>query len=168
MPSYYEYEGIISHRRLFNLTLVINSFGAASEFNREKFTGYIEDIAKDINGIDLKPFLARTIKSIENKEEITTESLNQLSILNAVSYMSRLEPNWSFLCARLLLNTLYSKAKVNRNEEDSSTKYGSFLNLINMLTEQGIYHKNLLETYTEEEINELGKCIHIHWNLYIS
>lgn len=141
------------------MTLVINSFGAASEFNREKFTGYIEDMAKDINGIDLKPFLARTIKSIENKEEITTESLNQLSILNAVSYMSRLEPNWSFLCARLLLNTLYSKAKVNRNEEDSSNKYGSFYNLINMLTEQGIYHKNLLETYTEEEINELGKCI---------
>lgn len=140
------------------MTMIRNARNEVREFDAAAYTAYIEEVAKEVGGLSIKPFLNRTIKSIERKEEMDTEALDQLSILNALSYMEREAPRWTFLAARLFLNTLYEKAAVQRGEE-IGTRYGSFRNLIDRLVKEGIYTEDLMTSYSEAEMKELEATI---------
>ncbi|MBM7694204.1 ribonucleoside-diphosphate reductase alpha chain [Peribacillus deserti] len=77
-------------------------------------------------------------------------------VLECLASMSELEPQWTFAAARIHLVRLYWEAKRNRESEDN---YGSLYELIERLTAMGIYHKDLLHSYSREEIEVLGTFI---------
>ncbi|WP_409291061.1 ribonucleoside-diphosphate reductase subunit alpha [Peribacillus sp. SCS-37] len=77
-------------------------------------------------------------------------------ILECLASMSELEPDWTYAAARIHLARLYAEAEINRGEEGG---YGSLYNLIAELAGMGIYHQDLLELYSMEEIEEIGGWI---------
>lgn len=89
---------------------------------------------------------------------MTDEKVANVLILAALERISMEEPDWTYVAADVYLNELYRKAADSRGY-DKKEKYGSFYQLIQELTKIGIYNKQLLKTYTEEEINEIASVI---------
>jgi len=81
-----------------------------------------------------------------------------LLIKHALENIDEANTKWTYLAARIYLHNLYRKAAENRGYA-SSNEYGSFYELIKLLTEKGIYTKNLLKKYSREEIEHFGKVI---------
>ena len=77
------------------------------------------------------------------------------SMLYALNRISMDEPDWTFLAAEIYGGELYRKAAESRNYQPDQ-KYGDFYALIDKLSRIGIYSDELLNTYSEEEIAELG------------
>ncbi|MEK1828409.1 ribonucleoside-diphosphate reductase subunit alpha [Priestia megaterium] len=100
----------------------------------------------------------KVIQTVTVKENMTDEKVANVLILAALELISMEEPDWTYVAADVYLNELYRKAADNRGY-DKKEKYGSFYQLIQELTKIGIYNKQLLKTYTEEEINEIASVI---------
>lgn len=88
----------------------------------------------------------------------TAKDANQHALFYSLNQIAMDQPQWTFVAARLFLNELYEKAAANRGYS-RSLKYGSFFNLIQTLTNKGIYSPDLLNLYSKEEIEELAKGI---------
>ncbi|WP_078552724.1 ribonucleoside-diphosphate reductase subunit alpha [Bacillus alkalicellulosilyticus] len=83
---------------------------------------------------------------------------NQQALFYSLHNIAMDQPNWTFVAAQLYLNELYQKAATNRGY-DSGLKYGDFYSLLSVLSEMGIYNKGLIECYSKEDIDDLGKEI---------
>ncbi|MFE8699395.1 ribonucleoside-diphosphate reductase subunit alpha [Cytobacillus sp. FJAT-54145] len=118
-----------------------------------------EYVLKTINlasakfGIDATE-LKKRLNELKGREN----EANQQALFYALNRIAMDEPNWTFVAAHLYLNELYEKAALNRNYE-SSLKYGNFYQLINLLTQKGIYSPDIIKNYSEQEINELAEAI---------
>lgn len=107
--------------------------------------------AEKIYNLDVAPLLAKL-------ETLGHEAKAEQSLIYALNRISMAEPDWTFVAAELYLEELYEKAAKNRNYP-AQDKYGDFYKLVKNLSEVGIYSSDLMESYSEEEIKELGKEI---------
>lgn len=105
--------------------------------------------AEKVYSLDVAPLLAKL-------ETLGHEAKAEQSLLYALNRISMAEPDWTFAAAELYLEELYERAAKNRNYPVQD-KYGDFYQLVKNLTAIGIYSEDLLESYSEWEINELGK-----------
>ncbi|WP_096273015.1 ribonucleoside-diphosphate reductase subunit alpha [Paucisalibacillus globulus] len=88
-------------------------------------------------------------------DEFTIEKAADYLAKKALENMDEANPNWTFVASRFLLQSLYHQAANNRGY-DGAKKYGNFYNLLEMLTEGGIYTPKLLDKYSKEEIDFLA------------
>ncbi|WP_019153287.1 ribonucleoside-diphosphate reductase subunit alpha [Robertmurraya massiliosenegalensis] len=96
------------------------------------------------------------IDEIEQQQYSTDNaSFKQMVLQYALNRVDMVEPNWTFLAAQMLLLDLYEQAASSRGY-DPSQKYGDFYQLIQKLSDIGIYSKDLLESYNQKEIEQLG------------
>lgn len=123
-----------------------------------ELTAYIERLKKEFTQLDFSLYEEKVIQTVTVKENMTDEKVANVLILAALERISMEEPDWTYVAADVYLNELYRKAADNRGY-DKKEKYGSFYQLIRELTKIGIYNKQLLKTYTEEEINEIASVI---------
>jgi ribonucleoside-diphosphate reductase alpha chain len=92
------------------------------------------------------------LKKIGNLEDSV---IYEQSLFYALNQISMTGPNWTFLAANLYLQELYRNASRSRGYNPES-KYGDFYTLITELTKIGIYSEDLLQDYSNEEIEILG------------
>ncbi|MEJ9311721.1 ribonucleoside-diphosphate reductase subunit alpha [Priestia megaterium] len=123
-----------------------------------ELTAYIERLKKEFTQLDFSLYEEKVIQTVTVKENMTDEKVANVLILAALERISMEEPDWTYVAADVYLNELYRKAGDNRGY-DKKEEYGSFYQLIQELTKIGIYNKQLLKTYTEEEINEIASVI---------
>ncbi|MGE7715599.1 ribonucleoside-diphosphate reductase subunit alpha [Priestia megaterium] len=123
-----------------------------------ELTAYIERLKKEFTQLDFSLYEEKVIQTVTVKENMTDEKVANVLILAALERISMEEPDWTYVAADVYLNELYRKAADNRGY-NKKEKYGSFYQLIQELTKIGIYNKQLLKTYTEEEINEIASVI---------
>ncbi|PFQ84204.1 ribonucleoside-diphosphate reductase subunit alpha [Priestia megaterium] len=123
-----------------------------------ELTAYIERLKNEFTQLDFSLYEEKVIQTVTVKENMTDEKVANVLILAALERISMEEPDWTYVAADVYLNELYRKAADNRGY-DKKDKYGSFYQLIQELTKIGIYNKQLLKTYTEEEINEIASVI---------
>ncbi|WP_412899420.1 ribonucleoside-diphosphate reductase subunit alpha [Bacillus sp. 1P02SD] len=88
----------------------------------------------------------------------STFEANQHALFYSLNRIAMDQPNWTYLAAHLYLNELYEKAATSRNYK-SALKYGSFHKLIEELTNKGIYSREIVNSYSKDEIFELEKII---------
>lgn len=85
------------------------------------------------------------------------EQANTLEILTkaAVELITPESPNWEFIASRLLL------LQIERSiiEEENKLYIDSFYGKIAYLTDQNLYGRYILEGYTKNEVEELGRYI---------
>jgi ribonucleoside-diphosphate reductase alpha chain len=98
------------------------------------------------------------IKLTEQKPWLSEDEWVQQMVLDCLSQLNEEEPVWTYDAANLFLEYLYYKASINRGFSFIN-KYGDFYTLLQLLTKKGIYNRNLLDRYSCEEIDILGKCI---------
>ncbi|MCM3570250.1 ribonucleoside-diphosphate reductase subunit alpha [Neobacillus mesonae] len=107
--------------------------------------------ASEKYNLDMSPFYEK----ISGLEE---SSLYEQSLLYALNQISMEKPDWTFVAANLYLHELYRSVSEIRGYPHEK-KYGDLFSLISELTQMGIYSKELLQDYSKEEIQLLGKEI---------
>src|SRR5699024_10843376 len=80
------------------------------------------------------------------------------ALFYALNHIAMDEPGWTFVAAQMYLKQLYQEAAANRGYP-AEEKYGDFYELIQILTDKGIYSDDLLAFYDQEEIVALGREI---------
>lgn len=117
-----------------------------------------ESITNWANGLNIKTEKYQDkVEKLWNPNQ-TLADQSDLLIKHALENIDEAETAWTYFAARIYLQTLYEKAAVNRGY-DRSTSYGPFYNLIQQLTEKGIYSTKLLSAYTKEEIEYFGSML---------
>ncbi|WP_160725783.1 ribonucleoside-diphosphate reductase subunit alpha [Bacillus sp. USDA818B3_A] len=97
-----------------------------------------------------------TTQLLQRIADLEESSRKEESLLYALNQISMADPNWTFLAAHLYLNELYHQAAKHRGFEPEE-KYGDFYTLLTYLTKIGIYNEEILNEYSKEEIETLGK-----------
>ncbi|WP_421383692.1 ribonucleoside-diphosphate reductase subunit alpha [Bacillus salacetis] len=109
-------------------------------------------------GLSFEAYEQKVIQTIEAKEDMTEEQIENILILASVERISSNEPDWTYVAADIYLRRLYRLSAEARGTE-ASKGYGSFYELISLLEDFGIYDKRLLQQYSREEIEALEKMI---------
>lgn len=113
--------------------------------------------------LDTSKFQSRVLKWLDRNEDADEEKVSKKLIQTALENVDIDAPDWTYIAARALLNSMYRDAAINRGYVGMN--YGSFYKLIEDLSvvPQGkrysTYKPELLQSYTEQEINELGAAI---------
>ncbi|MBP2258908.1 ribonucleoside-diphosphate reductase alpha chain [Virgibacillus campisalis] len=120
-----------------------------NENEQEKVLRLIGNLAQDLS-INIDYYLEKSTRAVKNN--MSDEAATEILIKNALENIDEASPAWTFLASRLYLQTLYKKAANNR-DYDAGLKYGSFYELVKLLTDEGIYSAHIMDKYSEEEIN---------------
>ncbi len=118
-------------------------------------------------GLNVDPLELETDAKIQFRDGITTEEIQAVLIRTAAEKVSPSAPDWQYAAARLLLYDLYKKVAHIRGYEvkdELSKEYKTyntegFADFVKRYVEEGIYGRYLLESYTEDELAELGAYI---------
>ncbi|MFE4029338.1 ribonucleoside-diphosphate reductase subunit alpha [Priestia sp. YIM B13551] len=97
---------------------------------------------------------------LESRPNLSLREASDQAILRALDELDIEDgrPNWTYVANALFVEQLYTEAAETRRY-DVKELYGSLYTLIQKLVEESIYHTNILEDYTEEEINTLQGLI---------
>ncbi|RRN72283.1 ribonucleoside-diphosphate reductase subunit alpha [Peribacillus simplex] len=135
-----------------------------SENDTETNSIQLEMLSKEFEGrLDMEKFKKRFIKWLDRKSDSTDEQASKKLIQLALESVDIDAPDWTFVAAAELLNTMYRDAQANRGYEGMS--YGPFYELLTELSQLSegqrypIYKSELLASYTKAEIEELGSVI---------
>ncbi|WP_280770944.1 ribonucleoside-diphosphate reductase subunit alpha [Salipaludibacillus daqingensis] len=97
-----------------------------------------------------KPFLER-LKAMTSQHQ--TEA--NIPVMAALDQLTAQEADWTFVASKLYSHNLYEEVSSERH----IPAYEQFSLLIKQLVEQGFYKKELIEEYSEEELQHLGSYI---------
>ena len=128
------------------------------EKSLKELDAHLERLEEKFPTIDFTAYQEKVTDTVLAKGGMSSHKLTNVLTLAALERISMEEPDWTYVAADAYLTDLYRKASENR-EYNKEEQYGSLYELIQILTEKGIYNKMLLEVYTEEEINELATVI---------
>lgn len=135
-----------------------------SEFDKERFLNFFDDIVKDsdekLNESVVQEIKNECIEYIESMNEIEASVLFDIIIRYANDKIDKDNPKLTYLSASALRRKLYKEASKNRGYYYKN-QYGDYLNLVVKLIEQGIYDDCLLKDYTEEDIKQASNFIEI-------
>jgi ribonucleoside-diphosphate reductase alpha chain len=125
----------------------------------QDFQSLLQKLSQQFPHLDFSRLSMKAEQMAEQKPWLSSSDLIEELILECLGYISVEEPDWTFAAAKLFASLLYKEAAANRGYDPGETGYGPFYPLIEHLTEIGIYHPVLLETYTKQEIEELEAAI---------
>ena len=136
-----------------NATTTINVTkrdGSVQSFDLEKVHRVLEWAVEDISGVSMSEIELKS--NIQLYDKIPAYDIHELLIKSAAELISDHTPNYQFVAARLISYKL-------RKEVYGDYQPWSLLEIIKTNVERGVYDKDILEKYTEDEINELNDYI---------
>ncbi|MCF6138959.1 ribonucleoside-diphosphate reductase subunit alpha [Alkalihalobacillus berkeleyi] len=93
--------------------------------------------------------------SIQQDMKDPSSQINTI-LLEGLSRITQEEPDWTYVCARIYLQSIYEEACINRG---LSKPYDHFYDLLERLIEKGLFDRSLLNTYSKSEVDELQEVI---------
>jgi ribonucleoside-diphosphate reductase alpha chain len=139
---------------------VLKRSGKTEVINLEKIHKVLEWSVSDSGGLTFA-LDGVSVSQVEVSSQlaffdgIKTADIHETIIKSAADLISEKNPNYAIMAARLNIFHLRKKAFKQFTPTD-------FYTHINALTKKGIYDADILEKYTQSEINELGDYIN-HW-----
>lgn len=128
------------------------------QWDTEQLAFYYEEKFKRFPLLKTDPVIQKIKQQLTHKQSYSLHQATQLMILASLDQISIEEPDWTYLAADLYLDRLYDQAAITRSY-DPEQPYGSFYELIALLTEKQLYSSKLLDAYSKEEIEEIGSFI---------
>ena len=128
--------------------------GYTEPLNLEKLHKMVETACEGLSGVSASQ--VEMSSGVQFYNGIDTETIQQVLIKSAADLISLDNPNYQFVAARLLLfsirKSLYGKIK------DHPTFYEHIQTCVN----ESVYAPEILEKYTEADLNTLGSYIDHH------
>lgn len=138
-----------------NKILVQKRDGDLVPFNVAKIKKAIEWACE---GLKVNPLELESRISLNVKNNMSTVQIQEslISIALSLTNIEKFENlDWRFVASRLLLLNLYKESKRTRGHDYFG--YGSYYIFIKKAVDNGIYDKQILQEYSEEEIREFEK-----------
>ena len=134
-----------------NGTKVIKRSGSVENLDLNKLHLMVDEACKDLSGVSASQVEMQS--GIQLYDGITTKEIQEILIRSASDLIDLENPNYQFVAARLLLfsvrKSLYGKIQ----------EHPTFLDHIKKCVNVGVYDKEILTNYSEEELNKLGSYI---------
>jgi ribonucleoside-diphosphate reductase alpha chain len=134
-----------------NGTNVVKRNGSVESLDLNKLHLMVDEACKDLSGVSASQVEMQS--GIQFYDGITTQEIQEILIRSASDLIDLENPNYQFVAARLLLfsvrKSLYGKIQ----------DHPTFLDHIKKCVNAGVYDKEILTNYSEEEINKLGSYI---------
>jgi len=135
-----------------NGTKVIKRNGRVESLDLNKIHLMVDEACKDLAGVSASQVEMQS--GIQFYDGITTAEIQEILIRSASDLIDLENPNYQFVAARLLLFSV-RKSLYGRVQE-----HPTFLEHIKKCVNIGVYDAEILNNYTEEELNRLGSYIH--------
>ena len=118
----------------------------------EKIHRMVEEACDGLSGVSASQ--VEMSSGLQFYDGIPTSQIQEILIKSASDLISLEAPNYQYVAARLLLfslrKSLYGLIK----------NHPSFYTHINSCVDVGVYDKEILQKYTEDELNKIGEFIH--------
>ena len=134
---------------------VVKSDGSKVDINLDKIHRMVEKACKDLTGVSES--LVEINSGLQFFDGITTQEIQKILVKSASDLISLESPNYQFVAARLLLFGI-QKQVFNTKWKDS-TIYPPLGEIIERNVDYGVYDGDILNHYTEDEIEELNSYI---------
>jgi ribonucleoside-diphosphate reductase alpha chain len=108
-----------------------------------------------LNAEEFSQKIYKIIEKLPTKIE-NEEQLYQQVILEALSFLTEEEPDWTYVASRFLSHQLQKETSTARH---TAEPYTGLNDLLQTLTKQGIYHPDLIEAYSTKELAELEQTL---------
>ncbi|TDL31480.1 ribonucleoside-diphosphate reductase subunit alpha [Jeotgalibacillus sp. S-D1] len=128
------------------------------QWNTEQLAAYYEEKFERFPLLKTDSVIHKIKQQLTHKQSYSLHQATQLMILASLDQISIEEPDWTYLAADLYLDRLYDQAARTRSYEPDQP-YGSFYELVRLLTDKKLYSPKLLEAYSREEVEEIGSFI---------
>ncbi len=138
-------------------TFVVTDEGKDT-FLKDRLSSFISEVTKGFEHLTVANFEEKVMKAVQSKDELTPEQITNELLLRGLENISPQEPGWTYVCANIYLKKLYKEAATNRGYV-GTTKYGSYYELLNILSSQNIYSGDILNQYTKDEIEKAESFI---------
>jgi ribonucleoside-diphosphate reductase alpha chain len=138
--------------------LSITSSQQSRVIDQSYVTELIQEALSCFPNLEGDLFLEKSLKGLQAKEGAASQEIFNSIVLHALDEIDASNPDWTYIAAAIYLENLYVQAAENRGFH-AKDKYGSLNDLLQTLTEKGIYNEKLLGSYSREEILELDKAI---------
>ena len=134
-----------------NGTKVLKRKGHTEPLDLNKIHTMVEEACRDLSGVSASQVEMQS--GIQFYDGISTQEIQEILIKSASDLIDLDNPNYQFVAARLLLfslrKSLYGKIK----------DHPSFFDHIVKCVGVNVYDTEILEKYTEDELNKLGNYI---------
>lgn len=127
-------------------------------FDQKRLERFIDTAVAAFPHIHTDDYKAKIVRAITQYEEYKATEITNLLILTALENIDISDPDWTYVAAKVYLQSLYKQASRNRAYE-AAKKYGDFYGLLKILADKGVYSPNILAKYSREEIVEMAKII---------
>jgi len=133
-----------------NNIYIIKRDGNKEELNIDKIHKVVEFACEGLAGVSSSQIEMNA--NIQFYDGMTSTEIQEILIKSANDLISLDNPNYQYAAARLLLYTTYK-------EIFGEYKTLPLRELIDLNIEHGVYDTEILEKYTDEELNKLDKLI---------
>ena len=134
---------------------VIKSDGSKVDIDLEKIHKMVEKSCRKITGVSES--LVEMNSGLQFYDGITTQEIQKILVKSASDLISLESPNYQFVAARLLLFAV-QKQVFNTKWKDAEI-YPPLKDIVERNVEKGLYTKDLLKDYTEEEYIKLNSYL---------
>ena len=134
---------------------VVKSDGSKVEINLDKIHKMVEKACRGITGVSES--LVEMNSGLQFYDGITTNEIQKILIKSASDLISLESPNYQFVAARLLLFAI-QKQVFNTKWKDSEI-YPPLKDLIERNIDKGVYIKDLLNDYSDEDLKKLNSYL---------
>ena len=134
---------------------VVKSNGDEEGINLDKIHRMVNKACDDIAGVSES--LVEMNSGLQFYNGITTKDIQKILVKSASDLISLDNPNYQFVAARLLLFGL--QKQVFGTKWDDVTIYPSLQNIIKRNIQLGVYDKDILNKYSDDELTQLNGMI---------
>ncbi|WP_046174470.1 ribonucleoside-diphosphate reductase subunit alpha [Domibacillus indicus] len=118
----------------------------------------VHNITNEFGEEKLGPLLRVSERWTAKRPDADLDAWSKAMTLEALSFMDEEEPYWTFVAARIYLQQIY-RAIAGKRGLTPEHVYGDFASHIYRETEKGLYDKRLIDAYTKQELEEIGRLI---------
>ena len=137
----------MNNTTIFNVT---KRDGTIQPFDLEKVHKVLDWAVEGISGVSISEIELKA--NIQLYDKIKAYDIHELLIKSAAELISEHTPNYQFVAARLISYKM-------RKEAYGDYNVPHLINIIQTNVNLGMYDPDILEKYTEEELNELNEYI---------
>lgn len=129
---------------------VVRRDGTLVSLDINKISKVVSDAIGDLDGVSASEVEMKS--RLNFYDGITTYDIQETMIKSAADLISVENPNYQYVAARLLIHQIRKVAYGGNTPPE-------FLPFVKSMIERGFYAEEILESYTEEEIEEIGGFI---------
>lgn len=118
----------------------------------------VEHLCAQYSEEQLEQFLRLSERWLKKQDEPTFVEWADAMVLQTLSLLDEEEPFWTFIAAQIYLNKTYHVLSKKRQVAPSEI-YSDFPTHLQRYVDMGLYHPNLVEKYTAQELQQLGEML---------